>query len=81
MDPAVSVTPDSSGHLALPDGCQLAWWRFTPPSGAVLPRQAPRLLVIWGAFATARHFDDYGAWLSRARGVEVLLYHHRGVAA
>jgi hypothetical protein len=40
----------------------------------------PRLLVVWGAFATARHFDDVAAWLRDAGGMEVLLYHHRGVA-
>jgi len=39
-----------------------------------------RLLVVWGAFATSRHFDDLALWLSRTEGVEVLCYHHRGVA-
>jgi hypothetical protein len=53
----------------------------SPEMHCQLPPPPPRLLVVWGAFATARHFDDVAAWLRDAGGVEVLAYHHRGVAA
>ncbi|KIY92844.1 hypothetical protein MNEG_15118 [Monoraphidium neglectum] len=88
MDPSVSHAPDRCGTLALPDGsrCNLAWWLFSPagagggPAAASAP-PAGRVLVIWGAFATARHFDDVAAHLRDHHGFELLCYHHRGVAS
>ncbi|GBF95773.1 hypothetical protein Rsub_08209 [Raphidocelis subcapitata] len=74
MDPAACHEPHRRGTVELRDGARLAWWTFLPAGPP-----AARLLVVWGAFATSRHFDDVAACLA-ARGVEVLLYHHRGVA-
>ncbi|KAI8466873.1 MAG: hypothetical protein J3K34DRAFT_460669 [Monoraphidium minutum] len=48
-----------------------------PPGGAA----SGRLLVVWGAFATAKHFDDVAARLRDDQRLEVLCYHHRGVAS
>lgn len=59
---------------------RLAWWRFRPSAaGATDP--PPRILIIWGAMATARHADDVAAWLRDAAGCDVLLFDHRGVGA
>lgn len=69
MDPSVSHAPDAAGAMPLADGGgRLAWWLFRPPPTT---KPAGRVLVIWGAFATARHFDDVAAELRDAHGFEV----------
>jgi hypothetical protein len=92
MDPGVPVAPDERGVVSVParmqgsdggppaPGAKIAYWRYLPrPRGASAPLSPrPRLLIVWGAFATPRHFDDVAAWLA-AHGVDVACFDHRGV--
>lgn len=78
MDPLhVAAAPDKSGYLDVGDNVDL-YYELYIPNIKQYPVPRGRVIIIWGAFARSKHFEETAEYL-KMNGFEVLLYDHRGV--